>query len=129
MDAKDLEGVALFSSLSGKERAQIARHADEVSVPDGTALAREGEFAHEFFVVEEGTAEVRKGDEVINELGPNDFFGEIGLLESDRRTASVVATSPMKLIVMFQREFRQMEHDYPDVADRLRAAIRARLDG
>jgi CRP-like cAMP-binding protein len=128
VDAKDLEGVALFSSLSGKEREQIARHADEVTVAEGTELAREGEFAHEFFVVEEGTAEVRRGDEVINELGPNDFFGEIGLLESDRRTASVVATSPMRVIVMFQREFRAMEHDYPDVADRIRAAIRARLD-
>jgi CRP/FNR family transcriptional regulator, cyclic AMP receptor protein len=128
VDAKDLEGVALFSSLSGKEREQIARHADEVSVPAGTELAREGEFAHEFFVVQEGTAEVRRGDEVINELGPNDFFGEIGLLERDRRTASVIATSPLRVIVMFQREFRQMERDYPEVADRIRAAIRARLD-
>jgi CRP-like cAMP-binding protein len=127
MDAKELEGVALFSSLSGKEREQIARHADEVTVPEGATLAREGEFAHEFFVVQEGTAEVRRGDEVVNELGPNDFFGEIGLLETERRTATVVATSPLRVIVMFQREFRQMEHDHPEIADRLRAAIAARL--
>jgi CRP/FNR family transcriptional regulator, cyclic AMP receptor protein len=127
MDAKELEGVALFSALSGKERGQIARHADELTVPEGTELAREGEFAHEFFVVREGTAEVRRGDEVVNELGPNDFFGEIGLLETERRTATVVATSPLRVIVMFQREFRQMERDHPEVAGRLRAAITARL--
>ena len=63
------------------------------------------------------------------ELGPGDFFGEIGLIETERRTATVVATQPMRLIVMFQREFKQMEQEMPVVADRIRAAIRARLDG
>jgi CRP/FNR family transcriptional regulator, cyclic AMP receptor protein len=127
MDAKELEHVALFSSLSKKEREQIAQHADVVEVPEGTELATEGTFAHEFFVIEQGSAEVRSGDTVINELGPGDFFGEIGLIETERRTATVVATTPMRLIVMFQREFRQLEHDQPSVADRIHAAIRARL--
>jgi CRP-like cAMP-binding protein len=127
MDAKELEHVALFASLSKDERAHVARGADVVSVEAGTELAKEGTFAHEFFVIEEGSAEVRQGGEVINELGPGDFFGEIGLVETERRTATVVATTPMRLIVMFQREFRQLEHDQPEVADRIHAAIRARL--
>lgn len=127
MDVKALDGVVLFESLSKREREGIARHADEIDVAEGTELATEGRFAHEFFVIQRGTAEVRHGDEVINVLGPNDFFGEIGLLEAERRTASVIATSPMRVIVMFQREFRQMEKDLPEVADRVAAAIRARM--
>jgi CRP-like cAMP-binding protein len=127
MDAKGLDGIPLFSSLSKNERKQVARWADTIDVTAGTELAREGSFAHEFFVISEGTAEVRHDGEVVNELGPGDFFGEIGLLETERRTASVVATSPLTAIVMFQREFRELERQHAEVADRLRAAIRARL--
>jgi CRP/FNR family cyclic AMP-dependent transcriptional regulator len=128
MDSTRLEGVGVFSGLSKKELGKLAQWADEVSVSAGQPLATEGEFAHEFFVIEEGSAEVTKDGERIAELGPGEFFGEIGLLETERRTASVVATTPMELIVMFQREFKQMEQEMPAVADRIRTAIRARLD-
>jgi CRP-like cAMP-binding protein len=128
MDSTRLEGVGIFSGLSKKELGQLAQWTDEVSVSAGQALAAEGTFAHEFFVIEEGSAEVTQDGERIAELGPGEFFGEIGLLETERRTASVVATTPMQLIVMFQREFKQMEKEMPAVADRIRTAIRARLD-
>ena len=128
MDARRLEGVGFFSNLSKKELAKLAQWADEVVVRTGDRLATEGDFAHEFFVIEEGSAEVTQNGERIAELGPGEFFGEIGLLETERRTASVVATTPMRLIVMFQREFKQMERELPTVAERIRAAIRARLD-
>jgi CRP/FNR family cyclic AMP-dependent transcriptional regulator len=127
MDAKRLEEVSLFSTLSKKELDRLAQWTDEVSVPEGQELATEGRFAHEFFVIEDGAAEVRQNGERIAELGPGDFFGEIGLLETERRTASVVATTPMNVIVMAQREFKSMESEMPAVADRIRAAIRARL--
>jgi CRP/FNR family cyclic AMP-dependent transcriptional regulator len=127
MDARRLEGVGVFSGLSKKELGKLAGWTDEVSVPAGQELATEGQFAHEFFVIEEGSAEVRQDGERIAELGPGEFFGEIGLLETDRRTATVVATTPMQLIVMFQREFKQMEQEMPGVAGRIRSAIRARL--
>ncbi|MFZ1880976.1 MAG: cyclic nucleotide-binding domain-containing protein [Gaiellaceae bacterium] len=129
MDAKQLQGVGIFSGLSKKELEDLARWTDEVSVEEGYELAKEGAFAHEFFVIEEGSAEVVQHGGRIAELGPGDFFGEIGLLETERRTASVIATTPMRLIVMFQREFKQMEQAMPSVADRVRSAIRARLDG
>jgi CRP-like cAMP-binding protein len=128
MDSTRLEGVRIFSGLSKKELGKLAQWTDEVSVSAGEALATEGMFAHEFFVIEEGSAEVTQDGERIAELGPGEFFGEIGLLETERRTASVVATTPMQLIVMFQREFKQMEREMPAVADRIRTAIRARLD-
>jgi CRP-like cAMP-binding protein len=128
MDSARLEGVGFFSGLSKKELGKLAQWTDEVSVSAGHALAIQGQFAHEFFVIEEGSAEVTQDGERIEQLGPGEFFGEIGLLETERRTASVVATTPMQLIVMFQREFKQMEKEMPAVADRIRTAIRARLD-
>jgi CRP-like cAMP-binding protein len=128
MDSKALEGVGLFSSLSKKELGQLAQWTDGISVEAGYELVKEGQFAHEFFVIEEGSADVIQNGERLAELGPGDFFGEIGLLETERRTASVTATTPMQLIVMFQREFKQMEQQMPAVADRIRSAIRARLD-
>jgi len=128
MDAKQLEGIGFFSGLSKKELEKLAQWTDEVSVSEGHALATEGQFAHEFFVIEEGSAEVMQNGERIAELGPGEFFGEIGLLETERRTASVVAKTPMQLIVMFQTQFKQMEREMPAVAGRIRSAIRARLD-
>ena len=97
-------------------------------MPDGHQLVREGAFAHEFFLIEDGEAAVLQDGERVATLGPGDFFGEIGLLETERRTASVVATTPMEVIVMFQPEFEQMKKELPTVADQVRAAIRARLD-
>jgi CRP-like cAMP-binding protein len=114
--------------LSRNELRRLAQWADEISVREGEELATEGRFAHEFFVIEEGSAAVMQKGELIDELGPGDFFGEIGLLETERRTATVVAATPMRVIVMFEREFKQMEQEMPVVADRIRSAIRARLD-
>jgi len=128
MDVSRLQGIRLFSGLSKKELEKLAQWTDEISVGEGQELATEGRFAHEFFVIEKGSAEVLKGGERIAELGPGDFFGEIALLETERRTATVRATTPMEVIVMFSREFKRMERELPAVADRVRAAIRARLD-
>jgi CRP/FNR family transcriptional regulator, cyclic AMP receptor protein len=127
MDPGELSSVGLFSSLSKSELARLAAWTDELSFPAGMALAREGAFAHEFFVIEEGTVAVLRDGERLTELGPGDFFGEIGLLETERRTASVVTTEPVRAIVMFQREFRQMEKEMPAVAEQIRAAIRDRI--
>jgi len=128
VDVKELRGIELFSRLSKGELKRLAQWTDEVTVDEGHALAKEGEFAYEFFVIEEGTAQVTQGGNRIRELAPGAFFGEIGLLETERRTASVIATSPMRLIVMFQSQFKQMEQEMPTVANRIRLAIDARLE-
>ena len=127
MDAERLASIPLFSALSDRERRQIAQWADEVEVEEGRELAKQGQFGYEFFVIEEGRASVLRDGEMIRELGPGDFFGEIALLESDRRTASVVATSRMRLIVMHRRDFRHVEHEMPRVAAQVRNAIRERM--
>jgi CRP/FNR family transcriptional regulator, cyclic AMP receptor protein len=128
MDTARLKTIPLFASLSEREREQVAHWADEVDVAEGKHLIDEGQFGYEFFVIEEGNAEVRHGDQTIAQLGPGDFFGEIALIEEQRRTASVIATSPMRAIVMFGRDFRQMESELPEVAARIRQAIEDRKD-
>jgi CRP/FNR family cyclic AMP-dependent transcriptional regulator len=127
MDANRLKSIPLFADLSDHERGQIARWADEVQVPEGKHLADQGEFAYEFFVIEEGSAVVTRDGERLKELGAGDFFGEIALLETDRRTATVTASSPMRLIVMHGRDFREMASEMPHVAEKIRAAIRERM--
>jgi CRP/FNR family cyclic AMP-dependent transcriptional regulator len=126
MDETRLKTIPLFADLSHHEREQVAQWADEVDVAEGKHLVEQGEFGYEFFVIEDGTAEVRRNDEKIAELGPGDFFGEVALLGEDRRNASVIATSPLRAIVMFGREFRTMEGQMPHVAATIRQACEER---
>lgn len=126
MDAARLKDVPLFRNLRRKDRKKLAQWADEITIEEGDILVKEGDFAHEFFVIEEGSAMVTRGQEHVAELGPGDFFGEIALLEPTHRTATVTATSPMQLIVMGKKEFRSMSGDVPDVAEQLHRAIKER---
>ena len=126
MDPQELKSVALFSALSKNELRFVAQQADLIHVPAGTRLATEGRFAWEFFIIEEGTADVIRDESPIATLGPADFFGEIALLEAERRTASVVASSPMRLIVLTGGSFRMIERQMPSVAQRIRDAMKQR---
>jgi cAMP-dependent protein kinase regulator len=127
MDPKRLKDVPLFQGLSKKDLQQLGRWADEVDIREGQHLAEQGTFAYEFFVIEDGTADVLQDGEHITALGPGDFFGEIGLLEAERRTATVVATTSMRLIVMTSRDFSAMKSDMPRVADQIQKKIEERL--
>ena len=126
MDASRLKKLPLFQDLSDKERERIGRWADEVDVQTGKHLIEQGQFGYEFFVIEEGKAEVKRGDEVIAQLGPGDFFGEIALLEADRRTASVIASEPLRTIVMTRRDFDEMQREMPSIAASIRQAVEDR---
>ena len=126
MDAARLRSIPLFASLSERELEKVARYADEIDIAPGKHLMDQGRLGYEFFVIEEGTAEVTRDGEALRTLGPGDFFGEIALLETDRRTATVVAASPMLLIVMHARDFRRLTEDQPDVASKIRWAISER---
>jgi CRP/FNR family transcriptional regulator, cyclic AMP receptor protein len=127
VDAKLLESIPLFRDLSRRERDQVARWTDEVDVPAGYQLVEQGRFPHEFFVIESGTVAVTKDGEHVADLGPGDFFGEIAIVEHERRTATVVATSPVTAIVMLGRDFETMADAMPHVAERIHAAIRERM--
>ena len=123
-----LRNVSLFAELDEPELAAIAGLAGDLEVEAGTVLAAEGDFGHAFFAVEEGSADVFRGDERISGLVAGEVFGEIALLSSGRRTASVVAVTPMRLITLFKRDLWQIEKDNSALADALRATVKERLD-
>jgi CRP/FNR family transcriptional regulator, cyclic AMP receptor protein len=123
---QQLKDVPFFSGLSKKELSRVAQQVDELDVSSGKELARQGEFGQEFFVIVEGTAEVVRDDARIAELGPGDFFGEMALLEDDRRTATVRAASPMRVLVMTRQSFRSLDQSAPDVHSAVSAAIKER---
>ncbi len=127
MDAARLQQLDLFRTLSKDDLVRVAQWTDEVEVPAGRVLGREGEIAYEFFVIEEGSASVEVDGRHVVDLGPGEWFGEIGLLESARRTATVTAATPMRLAVIFGPNFRALAHDLPGVAETIRAEIRERL--
>jgi CRP/FNR family transcriptional regulator, cyclic AMP receptor protein len=126
MDEERLKAIPLFAGLSRKERRALAPRADEVELEQGRVIVREGEWAYEFFAIEDGTAEVRRGEQLLAELGPGDFFGEMGLVGDTRRNANVIASSPLKVVVMTAQAFRQTSRELPDVAAKIRAAIEER---
>ena len=127
MDEAHLKSVPLFATLSKRELRQVARSCDEVDVREGRALMKEGDSAFEFFVIEEGTAEVTAADgRTLAELGPGDFMGEMGAIGHAKRSASVVAKSPMTVIVMTDRDLRHLEREMPSVHRQLCAAVEER---
>ena len=126
MDHERLRSIPLFAGLSSRELETIGPLADEVDLEEGRELVREGEFAYEFFAIEDGSAEVRRGDERLAELAAGDFFGEMGVMAHVPRNASVVVTSPTTAIVMTAGALRQVARDMPEVAERIRAAIEER---
>lgn len=126
MEPSELKDVPLFSELSRRDRKIVAQHADEVDVASGKTLIEQGRLAYEFFVITEGTADVFHGDEKIADVGPGDVLGEMGVLETHKRTATVVATSPMKLVVIYGPELTALTDKMPDVLDKLRDIIRRR---
>jgi CRP/FNR family transcriptional regulator, cyclic AMP receptor protein len=126
MDEARLRAIPLFAGLGKKERREVAKQGDEVEVERGRHLVREGEFAYEFFAIEEGTAEVRRGDQLLAELGPGDFFGEMGLIGNVTRNASVIAATPLRVMVLTGSAFRHIERELPAVSKQIRRAIEER---
>jgi CRP/FNR family transcriptional regulator, cyclic AMP receptor protein len=126
MDEARLKQSPLFAGLNRKERQALAPRTDEVDLDQGRVIVREGEWPYEFFAIEQGTVEVRRGDQLLAELGPGDFFGEMGLVSDTRRNASVVASSPVTVIVMTAQAFRQTAREMPEVATKIRSAIEER---
>ncbi len=123
-----VRNISLFAELDDSGVAVVAGLAGELEVDAGAVLAAEGDFGHAFFAVEEGSADVLCGTERVAGLLAGDVFGEIALLSSGRRTASVVAVTPMRLITLFKRDLWQIEEQYPVLAEELRATVKERLD-
>jgi CRP-like cAMP-binding protein len=123
LDPTRLKSIPLFEAVSDDALAEIATFAQEVSVEGGRELVREGDYSYEFMVLEEGAAEVKRGGEHVADLGPGDFFGEVGLLERDRRNATVVATAPTRLITLTGWDLKRLERTSPAAVEAIRSVI------
>ena len=122
-----LSQVPLFSALSRRELALVARRAEDVVVSPGKVLVSEGETGQQFFVIMSGTAKLTRRGRKIATLGPGGSFGELALLDKHPRNATAVAETPLELVVIGQREFAGLIDDVPGFARKLLAAMAGRL--
>jgi CRP-like cAMP-binding protein len=124
---KLIEKVPLFSRLSKKELEDVARIADELDLPKGKDMATEGDRGREFFVLLEGEADVRKGDQSINTMRKGDFFGEIALVTKMPRTATVTATTDVRVLVINERDFATLLKNSPEFGRNVAEALAERV--
>jgi CRP/FNR family transcriptional regulator, cyclic AMP receptor protein len=123
VDRRRVAPISALSECSDGELDAVARVASELEFDAGETLMSEGDFGHSLFLVESGSADVLVHGEKVREVGPGEVLGEVAVLSSGRRTASVVATSPIRAIALFKRDVWHLERDAPETAQRLRAAI------
>jgi CRP/FNR family transcriptional regulator, cyclic AMP receptor protein len=126
MDPGRLKSIPIFAGISDEELRQVATFAQEISVEAGRDLVREGDFSYEFMVIEEGEAEVTRAGEHVADLGPGDFFGEMGLLDKTLRNATVTAKTPMQLVTLTGWDLRRIERTVPQAVERVRAVLEER---
>ena len=123
-----LRGVSLFDGLSDKTLARIAAHVTETEVPAGRVLTGQGQLSREAFVILNGVAEVRIGDEIVAETKAGELIGEIGVLRGAPRSATVVAKTPMTLLVLSVQDLRWLSEE-PDVAERVQKNLERHQTG
>lgn len=122
-----LKGVPLFARCSKKELGEIAQIADEIDLPEGKVLTKEGASGREFFVLLDGDAEVRRKRRKVGTLGPGDFLGEIALVTKTPRTATVKTTSPVRALVVSEQNFRRLLTRAPQVQIKVLEALAERV--
>ena len=123
-----LRQVPFFEGLSNKHLARIDGYLDEVNAEPGRVLTTEGEGAYEAFIIADGVAEVRKNGEVLRDTDIGELIGEIGILKNSLRTATVVAKTPMRLLVFNSNQMRGLLSEDKKVADRVEENMKRHLE-
>ena len=120
-----LAQVPLFASLSKRDLQKLARASDEMTLEKDRVLVEQDATGHECFVILEGEATVKRGGRKLATLGPGDHFGELALLDGGPRTATVVANTPLTVLVLGQREFAGILDEVPGLAHKVLANLAA----
>jgi len=123
----DFGSIWLFSGCSTTQLRTIRRAVEEVAVPPNRVLCAEGAPGHEFSFIVDGTADVRRQGRLVASLGPGEYFGELALLDRRPRSASVVSSSAMRLLVLDENRFEALLQRMPGLATNLMAAMASRL--
>ena len=122
-----LKRVPLFADCSKSDLAHIAQIADEIGFPAGRTLIEEGKPGREFFVIADGTVEIRRGGRKLPQRGDSNSFGETALLTGKPRNATVITTSPVRALIITDRAFKGLLKDVPSLAPKLLATVAARV--
>jgi CRP/FNR family transcriptional regulator, cyclic AMP receptor protein len=122
-----LKRAPLFEGLSKRELTQLARVSEDMEIPQGTALTREGEIGHEFFVIVEGETQVKRKGRSLGNRGAGDFIGEIALLEQVPRTATVTAKTDLRVFVLTSKDFHHLLEENPKVERKVLRALAKRV--
>ncbi len=124
MEASRLEKVAPFAGLTPAEREMLARVMDEFSAPAGTTLVSQGDYGYEFMVIEDGTVDVIRDGQRVDEMGPGDFFGELAVIAAGgQRNATIVATSRVKMLTLTAHYMREVRARMPRLGEQIDAVI------
>ena len=121
-----LRGVPLFAECTKKELDRIAAIADEIAVPEGAKLIEEGKRGREFFVLVEGTVDVRRAGRKVAEIGGGSFFGEIALLTDAPRNPTVTALTPTRVLVITGQAFQRVLTETTTIRPKVLAALAER---
>jgi CRP/FNR family transcriptional regulator, cyclic AMP receptor protein len=122
-----LRRAPLFEGLSKKELIELARVTEDLHVPAGTVLCKEGGLGREFFVIVEGTVEVTRGGVLVATREAGEFVGEIALLTTTRRTATVKATTPLRCLILVRADFRRVLDENRSIERKVMEALAERL--
>jgi CRP-like cAMP-binding protein len=122
-----LKRTPLLAQLGRRELEEVGRLADEIDVPAGKVVMRQGDTGNEFFVLVDGSIRIDRDGTHIRDLGPGDHFGEIALLSEGPRTATATAEAPTKLLVLGHREFHSLMSQYPSIQTSVLDCLASRL--
>lgn len=125
--AQLLAQIPLFGRLRPKELEELAEIGKEREFEAGATMIAQGDSGLGFYLLLDGRAEVRKEGEVLRELGPQDFFGEMALLDQQPRSADVVAVEPTRCLVITSWDLHGLFGRHPTVAVGMLAELAARL--
>ena len=126
MDVSLLKSIPLFAEVPDDKLQKIAPFANADQFAEGEVVIKEGGYSNHFYAIEEGTAEVERNGEHLADLGPGDIFGEQGLLEKQERSASVIATSRLRVIKIEHWELSRMRKSMPEVVEELQQKVEER---
>ena len=126
MDVSQLKRIPLFEAIPDDDLKQVATFAIGEEHPEGAVVVREGDFSNHFYGIEDGTAKVEVDGSEVAQLGPGDVFGEQGLLDKSERSATVTATSTLRVIKIEHWELSRMKKTMPEVVEKLRQQVEER---
>jgi CRP/FNR family cyclic AMP-dependent transcriptional regulator len=122
-----LRTIPLFSGFDRHHIERLGMLTDEVDVPAGKVLIRQGDNGDDLMIIVSGQVAVERDGRQIDQMGPGDFFGEIALIERGPRTATCTAEAPTRLLVVNHRDFHTLMDEFPAVATQLLTTLAQRL--